>query len=136
MKRTPLRRKTPLRSKSQLTKSRLKPMSDDKREWQKKYSDAKKHGSCYVRPADRPFVLEHKQFCSPHHPFGRQGDKILAFLWMTWDGHNDKHDNAKKAYEDGWLHPPFRGMPLNPKHPRPWPVECEEHWPAKYRRVS
>jgi len=96
-------------------------MSKDKKEWVKLYQEAKANGSCYARPADKPFALEHKDFLDAHHIFGRKGERILVFLWITKEKHQDIHDNGTTAR-------------LHPNWPRPWPVECEEGWPKKYQR--
>lgn len=137
MKRTPLKRKTPMkRGCPRLKKTKLKGMSDRKKEFESAYRYAKFAAPSYVRTADKPFALERKDYCDPHHPFGRVGDKILAFLWITKSKHEDIHDRGKKARADGWLHPPFWGMSLDPSWPRPWPEWAEEKWPEKYKRTK
>lgn len=150
MKKTPLVRRTPLKKSlrrlrktkikthgfPKLKKAKLSQVSSAKKLWLKKYGDAKSSWGCYVRPADASLSIEHKDACDPHHPFGRVGERILCFLWVTKQKHHDIHDNGTKARLHGWLHPPFWGMPLDLSIPRPWPIDYEESWPEKYKRVK
>lgn len=142
MKRSPLRRNSPLKrrqtlhskSKAALKKTQLKQVSKKTREWLVKYRTAKSLCPPFLRPADHPNTIVHRDTCDPHHPFGRSGNKVLAFVWVQKAMHNLIHDNGQWARRVGWLHPPFWGMPLNDGWPRPWPEECEKGWPEQYRR--
>lgn len=98
-----------------------------------KYAAAKNLGSAYMRCAQSGLLM-HKSLCDPHHPFGQVGERIMAFLWISKSFHDHLHKFGKQSYAIGWLQPPFRGQPLDPNHPRPWPEILEQDWPDKYQR--
>lgn len=123
MRRTPLRRKTPLKSKGgSLKKTRLKQVSKGKSKWLELYAKAKE--------ANPP----PKSGMDPHHPFGRIGERILCFVWISQDLHKRIHDNSSWAHEVGWLQPEFASRKSTGLEPRPWLKSEESNWPDKYKR--
>ncbi len=148
MKRSgPIKRKTPLKTFSQLKRSfkpmkrtRLKQVSKNKAYWLDLYNTAKEKMGVYVRPADMPFVLLHRDECDFHHPWGRSGERILAFIPVRKLKHSSVHERPNIAMMEGWLQPAYRGLTCSSRpiedHPRPWPVECEAHFPQKYKRKT
>ena len=124
MKRTPLKRKTPLRGGGKpLRKSRLKPMSKEKLSWKRQYWErCSKDGR--------------KLYESRHHPYGQQNAFILCYVIIPFHLHDKIHAKAQWAREVGWLQGPFEGRPYDPSAHRPWSIAQEDHWPAEYRRVS
>lgn len=130
MKRTPLKRKTPLRSKgATLKRSKLKHKSDQRKDWTALYEAAKAEGSVWVRPVDCRYVLQHKAALEPHHIHGRVGAKILAFLWITPQLHKYIHDHSQWARRTGWLTSLYEGKLKMDGRPIPWAADDEEAFP-------
>ncbi len=119
MKKTPLRRSSPLKrsTKCTLRKTRLKPMSKNKQGWVLLYKE---------RPKMKGM--------ESHHVFGRLGNRMLAYLFITPELHKWIHANGREARRLGWLQGPYDGRPLDPNAPRPWDSECESSWPDEYKR--
>jgi len=105
MKRTPLKRKTPLkRGGNGLRKTRLSPVSK-----------ARAAGLAVYR-ALRAFLTPHYTCCARceqnawedlHHPYkrgkGRKLWKLLCVMPVCRRCHDEIHSNENQAREDGWL---------------------------------
>ncbi len=67
-----------------------------------------------------------------HHPFGRLGERILAFVWVCGPCHQMIHDEGQQARAMGWLQPEFDGR--SGPAPRPWQAIREGRWPKSLQR--
>lgn len=107
-------------------------MSKEKRGWVKAYQaeKAKCHEFQFCAMCGHG---DHKAHMSPHHPMGKIGERILAFLWLcSYRGrmcHDAIHDNGKQGRLEGWLQPEFDGRPLLGERIIPWRPLAEAHWP-------
>lgn len=110
-------------------------MSSAKAEWKLLYATAKLLGSSYVRCAQSGLLM-HKSEADCHHPWGRVGDRILAFVWISRTFHEHLHQFGKQSAALGWLQPAFRGGAYDPHYKRPWPQWAEEYFPQKYKRLD
>ena len=121
MKRTPLRRRKPLkRGISQLSrKSKLAPISKEKARWNKLYNQKKKEAHSFQYCA-KCGMGDHKHRMEPHHHSGRIGHWIMEFAWLCRPDHALIHDEAKQARALGWLQNQFFGLPDDPQQPKPW----------------
>jgi hypothetical protein len=81
-------------------------------------------------------TIIHRDYLDPHHPFGRHGIYLLCVVWISKGFHKWIHANANQAMKMGWLQPPYRGMPNDPKHPRPWCDNAEDRWPEEVKKFS
>lgn len=118
-----LTRKKPLqRGTKPLKRSRLKPMSREKRNYMRQYLEmcAKDGKTLYM---DR------------HHPGGRRGILLLCYILIpSWKHQRIHGSERKQAMAEGWLNPAFEGRPFDHSWPRAWTPEMEAHWPEEYRR--
>lgn len=103
MKRSPLKRKTPLKRGKRLT-----PLSKSKKTWVDLYQ---------MRKSEAPLELECADCTAPwmkwnmeaHHPAGRMGVNILRFVWLCPPCHRAIHHKSKWARQTGRLLPEFEG---------------------------
>lgn len=120
MKRTPLRSKTPLRTKPKpglakprprLAKAsgrqaeRLARYNNMLLEWKGRWACAK---------------CGHKKGLEPHHPFGRGRENLFRVVLLCRLCHAACHEFPDLAYELGWLQPEYRGTIRPPNFPVPW----------------
>lgn len=154
MKKTPLRRKTPLKRAgfkkkgildtahdklSQLSRkpkrkrrSGLRPVSKAKESWMKQYREMCRTDTPLQR--DENGRLMHKDWLERHHPWGRIGERILAYVYITSELHEWIHAHSKEALSLGWLTPEYKGHVNSGKWPRPWSKQAEARWPASLKR--
>lgn len=99
MKRSPLKRRTPLKR-----GSRLRPVSKKREGWLREYREAKKN---YPFPAicpvcgDRIDLSDHFDF---HHPNTRKTkEDLLNFFPVHRGCHDLIHSNPNQARQNGWL---------------------------------
>lgn len=101
MKRTPLKRKTPLKR-----SAAMNPMSPSKRAIQSRYKAAVRD-AMHAQIGRIGFVACERccktAAVEPHHPEGRIGDKILIIRLICRKCHKWIHENTKQARLDGWL---------------------------------
>jgi hypothetical protein len=113
MKRSPLKRKTPLKAKPG---ARLAPASTKQADrlarynemllnWQGKWACAK---------------CGHKTGLEPHHPWGRGRENLFRVILLCHTCHEGCHAQPDLAFELGWLQCSYRGIPEKPNHPIPW----------------
>jgi hypothetical protein len=117
MKRTPLRRKTPLKAKPKPGKPRprLAQASAKQAERLARYHamvDGWQGPKCCAK-------CGHKQGLEPHHPFGRGRDNLFKVVLLCLLCHAWVHEMPDMAYGMGWLQPEYRGLMPRP-HPIPW----------------
>jgi hypothetical protein len=132
MKRTPLkRRKQMVRNYSSMKRTPIRKVSKEKMAWIAKYARAKKLLPEYPVCAKCRLVrrIDGMQF---HHPFGRIGERIMAFLVLCPFCHEMIHDEGAQARALGWLQPEFDGR--SGPAPRPWDVALEIPWPESLCR--
>ena len=103
MIRTPLQRKTSLKR-----RTKLKPVSAKKRDWNRLYADSKADAPLEMECADcgTPWM---KWRMEPHHPAGRIGANIMRFVWLCRPCHLMIHHKSKWARETGRLLPEYEG---------------------------
>lgn len=92
MKRSPLRRKTPLRRVSKKRAGELREYSERRKVF------LSKHQWCVVYPYEPSTEV--------HHKHGREHGKLNdESLWLAVSrrGHDFIHSNPNKARENGWL---------------------------------
>jgi len=102
VKRTPLRRKTPLKR-----SGRLRPMSKDKAAWNRLYVEEKRkryeaqtadHGFNFCEHCNKP-----TQSLDPHHTQSRRNENILVFMLICRTCHDWIHAHPNAARELGLL---------------------------------
>ena len=104
MKRTPLRRKTPLKARKKLeTKTRLKPTSKARakqvKEYQAQKDDAPPIVTCALCGVD-----DDKRNMDPHHLRGREGRRLLTeWVWVHRPCHEWIEQNREAAAKMGLL---------------------------------
>lgn len=103
MKKSPLKRK-----------SKLKPMSEAKKTWHRLYNEKKQKAHMVQACAACAFPAI-KWEMEPHHPKGRQGARIMCYVWLCGTCHQWIHDNGKLARERGMLLPEFDGRKSTPE---------------------
>jgi hypothetical protein len=113
----PLR--TPQNAKKRPTrKARLKPVSDQKRDWNVLYREKIDRDTLFGVYFDlgekdgEPVVVRKigsRLGCERHHSLGREGCKILFYAFCTVKLHTFTHDNGKKSRRLGLLLPEFEG---------------------------
>jgi hypothetical protein len=137
MKKVPLVRRTPLRSKEPglkrspllrktglpypARKTKLKPMSQKKIAWKRQYAEEKKLDT-FPRPCRCPDCKGRKwerPQMDPHHPMGQAGAHILIYVWVCRPFHTWIHDHGQRARELGYLQPEFDGRKGGPDTPDP-----------------
>lgn len=124
MKRSPLKRKTPLKRGNghKLKKSKLRNVSTEKKKWNALYALSK-----LQNPAP-------SELSEAHHPLGRVGDRILCWIWVERGLHEWIHEKSKEARSMNWLLPEYDGRISTGFEKRPWKSGQESHWPDKYKR--
>ena len=110
-------------------------MSKSKQQWTEKYEELKDSFGPMVRSAFSGLLMR-REMAEPHHPFSRNRDGLLAFLWLSKAEHKHLHDFGSQSYALGWLQPEHYGRPSNPHHPRPWKETYESHFPDRFKRQS
>lgn len=118
MKRTPLRRKTPLKAKPKPGKPRprLAQASAKQAERLARYHamvDGWQGPRCCAK-------CGHKKGLEPHHPFGRGGDNLFRVVLLCRLCHAWVHEFPHSAYFLGWLQPEYRNVIRPDKFPTPW----------------
>lgn len=76
----------------------------------------------------------HRSEADPHHPFGRKGQYLLCFLWLSKAFHQNIHDHGTQSRALGWLQLPYSGGVYDPTEHRPWKAEFESHFPDQFKR--
>lgn len=121
MKRTPLRRKRPLRAKPGPPKprARLAPASAKQAARLEAYramvAEARQAGrdACAKCPA--------KKQTDFHHPWGRGKDNLFRGIFLCRPCHDAIHASPNEALSLGWLQPAYRGQDQASRDwPRPW----------------
>lgn len=88
--------------KQEFKKTRLKPISDNKKSFLDKYIEQKENDQ-----EDQVCKLCNKNVkkseCEPHHTHGRVGENLLKYIWIHPECHKWIHENSKKARELGLL---------------------------------
>jgi hypothetical protein len=120
MKRTPLRRKTPLKAKAPkkakakpkgLKRTKLKPMSPERRRASTLYRDFRK---MFLK--ERPICerCSNRHSRDVHHKKGRGKHYLDVESWaaVCRECHDWIHGHPKQAREDGWLITPDPRKPL------------------------
>lgn len=128
-------RKLPKKDPRPKHRTPLKQVSDEKKVWLSKYKAQCQQDAPYQKCA-MTGVVEHVSNLERHHPFGRIKERILAYVYLAHESHEEIHDRGKKAREDGWLHPMFWGHPARDDWPRPWPAFDERWWPDNLKRST
>ena len=107
---------------SQLSKPRkkLRQVSKKKAQWNKLYKLAKEEDHFFQRCA-KCNLGDRKEGLECHHPFGRIGKRILAYVYLCQRCHDWIHSNGRVARDLGWLQPEFDGRPPDQSVPKPWP---------------
>lgn len=120
MKRTPIRRKTPLKARPKpgpaKPRPRLAPASAKQAGRLARYHamvDAWQGPRCCAKCA-------HKKGLEPHHPFGRSGDHLFRIVLLCRLCHAWVHEFPHSAYFLGWLQPEYRGVNRPANFPTPW----------------
>lgn len=121
MKRTPLRRKTPLRPKPGPAKprARLAPASA------KQAGRLARYKAMLAAWQGRRVCAKcgHRKDLEPHHPFGRGGENLFKVVLLCRLCHACAHEFPDLAYSQGWLQPEYRSMPRPEGFPVPWRAE-------------
>lgn len=116
MKRSPLKRKTPLKSKPG---ARLAHAST-------------KQAARLTRYHNMVDSWPHRRTCAfcgigsnfaklePHHPYGRGSDNLYRVILLCSSHHQWVHEHPSRAYALGWLQPEYRGVSRPPDFPTPW----------------
>ena len=103
MKRSPLKRKTPLKGGSSLKRTRLSPVSKRRRKELSEYSALRK---VFLSTFPICFRCAKSPATDIHHRWGRHKDRLNDTDW--WIGvcrpcHDHIHANPAEAYELGYL---------------------------------
>ncbi len=114
-------------------KTPLRPVSCERTRWNSKYTRAKAHAPAFPSCA-RCGASRLRDHMEPHHPFGRLGERILAFVWVCGHCHDAIHDEGQQSRALGFLQPEFDGR--TGEVPRPWPIEAESRWPSSLKREA
>jgi hypothetical protein len=85
-----------------LQRGGLRPVSKGKQVWLDKYNKLKDEADEY-QICQRCSERFHKESSPPHHPYGRDKEKILIIMWLCHDCHEWVHANPNKAREDKFL---------------------------------
>lgn len=116
MKRTPLKRKTPLRPKPG---ARLAHASGKQAERLARY-----HAMVDGWKGERVCAKCGSWAClEPHHPFGRNGENLFRVILLCHTCHEGCHASPDLAYRLGYLQPEYRGVIRPPDFPTPWKTE-------------
>lgn len=118
MKRTPLKRKTPLKAKPKPGKprARLAGASAKQADRLARYHamvDGWKGPKCCAK-------CGHKKGLEPHHPFGRGRENLFKVVLLCRLCHACTHEFPDLAYSLGWLQPEYRGVCRPDGFPVPW----------------
>lgn len=103
MKRTPLKRKTPLRGKSSLKKTRLSPVSKKRKKQLADYSSIRKE---YLAKNPLCHCCQKVPATDIHHKAGRWQERLndtALFCALCRSCHNYIHGNPEWAYANLWL---------------------------------
>jgi hypothetical protein len=131
MKRTPLKRKAPMKRGNPATLER------DKRSWKRsarlaKVSPERKELlTAYFRASEQARANDTtcqrcRKSCMAldiHHPYGRRSyQNLMRFILLCRACHTWVHDHANEAFLQGWLQPEYKGYPRHPEitFPEPW----------------
>jgi len=132
MKRTPLKRKTPLRrgnvatkvcrgvqndSKPRKIKVRLATVSKARKVQLELYFAATKAAKEADHRCQRCFCVS--EALDAHHPYGRSGSWLHHFILLCRPCHEWVHENSNEAYAEGWLQPEYKGY-VRTQHKTPW----------------
>lgn len=120
MKRTPLRRKTPLKARPKPGPAKPRPKlayaSAKQAERLARYHamvDGWQGPRCCAK-------CGHKKGLEPHHPFGRGKDNLFRVVLLCHLCHAWTHEFPDLAYSMGWLQPEYRGIRRPEGFPVPW----------------
>jgi len=107
MKRTAIKRKTPIRKVSAKQAERLA-----------KYAKTEPMGPkgrcCFPGCSNRNGILDR------HHPYSRRGDHLFRFIILCRFHHDLIHQDPSGSMKEGWLQNEWRGMPPDPNAKTPW----------------
>lgn len=118
MKRTPLRRKTPLKAKPGPAKPRPRLAHASAKQTERL---ARYHGMVERWQGPRCCAkCGHKKGLEPHHPFGRGKDNLFRVVLLCHCCHAWTHEFPDLAYSLGWLQPEYRGVRRPEGFPVPW----------------
>ena len=116
MKRSYLKRKTPLKPKPG---ARLAPASTKQAARLARYH-AMLDGWQGRRVCAK---CGHKAGLEPHHPYGRGRENLFRVVLLCHLCHACTHEFPDLAYELGWLQPEYRAFIRPPDFPTPWKPE-------------
>lgn len=129
MKRTPLRRLTPLKKSAKpLKKTKLKKMSKDKAGRMEQYR--KQHESDPAMVVDAQDGRKRpKSRMQRHHVARRLGNRLLIYCYIQPGFHDWAETHVQQALKEGWIRKEGEGYAKDPNQPRPWyPGSCiNEH---------
>lgn len=122
MKRTPLRRKTPLKAKPKPGPAKPRPrLAHASAKQAERLARYHAMVDAWQGPRCCAFCGLHQNFTvlEPHHPFGRGGNNLFKVVLLCSGHHRWVHSYPDNAFAQGWLQPEYRGLTPRP-HPIPW----------------
>lgn len=121
MKRTPLRRKTPLRASSNSSKPRPRLASASTKQATRLQAYRQMLADWQGRQGRRVCAAcGTAEGLEAHHPFGRGGDNLFKVVLLCHACHSNVHAHPDLAYSQGWLQPEYRAVRRPDGFPTPW----------------